>query len=350
MDEMVTAVGTPNIALVKYWGKRDFKLNLPTNSSISITLDETLNTKTSVIFSDKLKEDKLYINKTAIDLNDAQNEKTTFTINIINYMRNLAKTKQRALIVSENSFPSASGLASSASGAATLVYAVSAALQLDLSKKKLSIIARMISGSACRSIFGGFVLWRKGKKADGTDSYSEILADARHWPEVIDVITLINTAKKKVSSSEGHSLTPATSELYRARPESAEARAKKLAKAIQEKDFKTLAEITMRDSNSMHALMLDSYPPIIYLTDTSKEIIQAIHDLNNTEGEPIAAYTFDAGSNAQIITLKKHENKVLGAVKRILGDDKVIVAGQGKGPRLLSEKESLIDEDKLAPI
>ena len=348
-DEIVTAIGTPNVALVKYWGKRDFKLNLPTNSSISITLDESLNTKTSVIFTEKLKEDAMYINGKRTDLNDVSNEKSRFTRDIINYMRDLSETKARALIVSKNSFPTASGLASSASGAATLSYAVSNALGLSLSARELSIIARKISGSACRGVIGGFVVWRKGEKADGSDSFSEAIADEKYWPDVIDVITLVSSAQKKVSSSEGHRMTPATSELYESRPKSAEGRVKRLEKAILQKDFNTLAEITMKDSNSLHAAMLDTYPPIIYMNDTSREIMYAIHALNENEGGIIAAYTLDAGPNPQIITLKEHKNKVIDAVKGIVGRDKILVAGQGSGPRTLSAAESLIDETNMVP-
>jgi diphosphomevalonate decarboxylase len=348
-DEIVTAVGTPNIALVKYWGKRDFKLNLPTNSSISITLDESLNTRTSVLFSDKLKEDNMYINGESYDLNDTTNEKSIFTSNIINYMRGIAKTKAKALIVSKNSFPTASGLASSASGAATLSFAVSKALGLDLPTRELSIIARNISGSACRGVIGGFVIWKKGDKPDGSDSFAETIVDEKYWPEVIDIITLVSSAKKKISSSDGHRMTPSTSDLYKIRPEIGEAHVEKMKKAIIERDFQTLGEITIRDSNSLHATMLDTYPPIMYLNDVSKQIIYAIHELNKEEREIIAAYTFDAGPNAQLITLNKHKEKVINAVKDIVGKENTIVAGQGSGPRLLTTQDSLIDENKLAP-
>ncbi len=346
---IVTAIGSPNIALIKYWGKRNFDTNLPMNSSISITLDETLNTKTSVLFSDKLKEDKLIINGETYDLKDTKNEKTAYTAKIIDNMRILAKTNAKALIVSQNSFPTASGLASSASGAATLAYAIAKALNLNISDKEISVIARRISGSACRSIFGGFVLWKKGETPDGSDSYAEQIANEQHWPDVIDIITMVSKEKKKISTSDGHRLSIKTSELYKARPESAEQRVNKLHKAILDKDFETLAELTMKDSNSLHAIMLDTYPPIIYLTDVSKEIIYAIHELNSQEGKLIAAYTFDAGGNAQLITLKKNQDKVIKAVENIVGKENIIVAGQGKGPRFLQDSESLISE-KMVPI
>ncbi|MFI5412612.1 MAG: diphosphomevalonate decarboxylase [Candidatus Micrarchaeales archaeon] len=348
--ETVTAIGTPNIALVKYWGRRNAAINLPTNSSISITLDESLHTKTSVLFSDRLKEDTMYINGERLSFADTKNEKTIFTAKVLQYMRELAGTSSHALVVSQNSFPTASGLASSASGAATLCFAVSKALGLDLTQQDLSVIARMISGSACRSVAGGFVLWKKGEREDGSDSYAEPIADQNYWPEVIDVITMVSGDKKKISSSDGHRLTPETSDLYKARPESADDRVAKLSAAILKKDFQTLAKITMRDSNSLHATMLDTYPPIVYLNDISRAIMYAVQELNEREGSLVAAYTFDAGPNAQIITLEKHRAKVIDAVKEIVGEKNVMVARQGGGPRLLGDADSLIDESALAPV
>ncbi len=349
IDEVVTGIGTPNIALVKYWGRRNSSLNLPTNSSLSITLDETLNTKTSVLFSDKLKSDALYINGELQNLNDHKNEKSVFAAMTLDRMRGLAGIKYKALIVSKNSFPTSGGLASSASGAATLVYTVSMALDLNMTQKEMSINARQISGSACRSLFGGFVAWRKGEEDTGLDSYAECVADQNHWPEVIDVIALVSGAKKKISSSDGHRVTVETSKLYNARPNEANARVVEISKAVRDRDFETLARITMADSNSMHALMLDSYPPIIYLNDVSKQIIYAVHELNEREGSSIAAYTFDAGPNAQIITLKKHKDKVVECIKDIVGTGNIIVAGQGTGPRSLSKADSLIDEQNAKP-
>ena len=348
MNKIVTAVGTPNIALVKYWGRRDASLNLPANSSFSLTLDENLHTTTSVLFSDKLDEDLLYVNGVKQDLHDPENEKSAFTGKVIELMRAAARSKSRALIVSKNSFPQSAGFASSASGGAALVVAAAKALGLEADRKQLSIIARQISGSACRSVCGGFVVWRRGEKSDGTDSYAESVAPSSHWPDIVDVIATISPTKKKVSSSEGHRITPETSELYRVRPEIAEGHVKRLISAVMQRDFRTLAEVTMKDSNSMHAVMLDSFPPITYLNDLSHDVIYAVHELNSSEGEPIAAYTFDAGPNAHVITLKKNKERVVDLLKRIVGEN-IIVAGLGGGPRVAAGGEALIDQTTLKP-
>lgn len=343
LDEVATATGTPNIALIKYWGKRDEKLILPQNSSISITLDETLSTKTSVLFSKRLKEDSLYINEKQIDLSDGDAKER---FEVVNKMRKLARIDSKVLIVSQNSFPTASGLASSSSGVATLVYALSTALGLKLSPKELSIMARQGSGSSCRSIFGGFVVWNRGKNADGSDSYAEQIANAKHWPEIRVIIGIASEAKKKVSSRAGMKQTVANGILYKSRLGYVGNAVEKMIRAIKDKDFKSLAEITMRDSNNMHATMLDTWPPILYLNDISKGIVYKMHELNEAEGESIAAYTFDAGPNAFIITTEKYRPKVVKALREVDGVSDVLEAKVGEGPRII--KDSLIDTEELA--
>jgi len=348
MDEKITTViGTPNIALIKYWGKRDEHLNLPTNSSLSITLDERLSTLTSVLFSERIRKDTLYLNGQQQDL-IPENGKMGSIMEVIGKMRSLSAVKLPILIVSKNSFPTSSGLASSASGAATLVTAISHSLGLGLSQRELSVFARQISGSGSRSLMGGFVKWNKGSADDGSDSYAEQVAPESHWPDVIDMVGVVTESKKLVSSSEGHKRTIDTSKLYKMRPQLAEESLTRLVEAIGQRDFETLAEITMRDSNNMHATMLDTYPPIMYPNDASREIVHAIHKLNDSEGRCIAGYTFDAGANAHIITLAKNAGKVREAIGPIVGDN-IIEAGQGSGPRILGDQDSLIDLQKLLP-
>jgi diphosphomevalonate decarboxylase len=342
LDEVVTAIGTPNIALIKYWGKRDEKLILPTNSSISITLDEQLNTKTSVLFSKKLKKDKFYINGELQDINDMD---VAERFVMVDTLKAMAKSDAHVLVVSENSFPTASGLASSASGIATLTYAASKALDLHISPRELSVIARRGSGSACRSIFGGIVKWNKGEKKDGSDSDAEQIVNEKYWPDLTDVVAIVSESKKKVPSRAGMRQTVENSILYKSRLGYVEDAAKSLEVAIRKKDFASVAEITMRDSDNMHATMLDTWPPIMYLNDYSKEIIYKIHELNESEGRPVAAYTFDAGPNANIITTERNAKKVLDTLEGMDFVKRVIRLKAGSGPRLLKESESLISKN-----
>jgi diphosphomevalonate decarboxylase len=344
IGEVYTALGTPNIALIKYWGKRDEKLILPKNSSISLTLDDSLNTKTSVVFSDKLKEDTFYINGEQQNLlGKNANER----LGVINILREKAGVKTHFLVVSNNSFPTASGLASSASGIAALVFATSQALDLNLNHEELSTIARMGSGSACRSLFGGFVRWNMGEKNDGSDSFAEQIVSNDHWPEIVDIIAVVTEEKKKVSSRAGMQQTVENGILYAGRIDYVENAVEELARAIREKDFETLALITMRDSNNMHATMLDTWPPIFYMNDVSRSIVYKIHDLNLGEGRNIAAYTFDAGPNAHIITTDSNKAKVLEILNDIEGI-KIIEAKAGTGPKLI--KNHSIEEQGLTPV
>lgn len=346
-DKVTTAVGHSNIALVKYWGKRDNDLNLPNNSSISITLDDEVKTTTSVVFSDMLRGDKFFINGN-LQKEDTSNEKNMFMRKVLNDMRRMAGTESKALIVSENSFPESSGMASSASGAATLVFALSNALGLGYDNRQLSIISRKISGSACRSVYGGIVKWQRGSRKDGSDSYAMQIAKPSDWPDLVDVIAIVDPSKKKVSSSRGHALTVATSPLYKVRAGFAEKNVEEIELAVDRKDFGALATTIMRDSNNMHATMLDTWPPIMYLNDISRDIIYAVHEMNEQNGKVLAAYTFDAGPNAHIITMEKNRHSVLEKLGEISGIKRIVTARIGEGPRIVSD--NLIDIERLAPL
>ncbi len=340
LDKVVTAVGTPNIALVKYWGKRDDELTLPINGSVSMTLGRSRKgefaTVTSVVFSKKFRKDTIYVDGIKRDITDKR-------VNVVvNKLRALAKTSARVLIVSKNMFPADAGVASSASGLSTLTFAAAKALDLNLSDKELSMIARLGSGSASRSMYGGFVVWHRGKRKDGMDSYAEQIMPFSHWPDMVDIIALTDTGKKEVSTSEAMGRSAKTSRLYAHRAKSAERNVSDITKAIRDKDFETLGRIAMQDSNNMHAVMLDTMPPVTYLNDVSKRIMKSIHALNEREGHVVAAYTFDAGPNAHIITTKKKEETVMRELSKIKGIVSVNSLGIAKNGPVL-ESSSLID-------
>lgn len=227
-------------------------------------------------------------------------------------------------IVSENNFPTAAGLASSAAGFAALVRAVANLYQLPQSPRELSRIARQGSGSACRSLMGGYVAWRTGELADGSDSLAEEVAPASHWPEMRALILVVSAEKKDVPSTEGMQTTVNSSELFATRAQSiVPQRMDAIEAAIQDRDFPKFAEITMRDSNTFHATCLDSWPPIFYMNDVSRAAVRLVHDINNAVGRTVAAYTFDAGPNAVIYYEDKDSELVAGTVKAILGADTV---------------------------
>jgi diphosphomevalonate decarboxylase len=347
LSKVFTAKGSSNIAFSKYWGKKDEDLILPFNSSISMTLDnKDVYTITSVLFSEVIKSDVFVLNG---ELQNLEDKDTKERFKIVDIMRKMAKTNKKALIVSKNSFPTAAGLASSASGVSTLVYACNIALGLKLSTKEMSIIARQGSGSSCRSIVGGIAKWNKGgSKKDGSDSYVEQIIDENYWPELMDIIAIVDPGKKKVSSRAGMKQTVETSPLYKIRPKYVEESiTPQLVHAIKSRDFDTIGRLIMKESNDLHAVMLDTYPPIFYLNDISREIIYAIHELNQRKGKIIGAYTFDAGPNAHIITLQENKSKIINMLKHIDGVKDIMSVKIGSGPVLLNTQKSLITKNNI---
>ena len=211
------------------------------------------------------------------------------------------------------------------------------------------MIARQGSGSSCRSVMGGIVKWEKGTAPDGSDSFAHQLYPASYWPDLKDIIVIVSSAKKKVSSRAGMAQTVKTSPLYESRQKVLDKHIASVGAALRDKDLSKLAETVMKESNNMHATMLDTTPPIMYMDDNSKAIVYAIEDLNKNEGRAVAGYTFDAGANAHIITIEGNKDKVINQLKGIEGIESIVVAGIGNGPELLGEDESLIDSQRLAP-
>ncbi|KAJ2785501.1 diphosphomevalonate decarboxylase [Coemansia interrupta] len=315
-----TVTAPVNIAVIKYWGKRDSALILPTNSSLSVTLSQDhLSTRTTIRASPDFTIDRLWLNGVEEDINASKR-----LVNSITTSRKLRealeeKQKQDGIpaesvvplsqwkihVCSENNFPTAAGLASSASGYAALVSALGTLYELPQTTSELSRVARVGSGSACRSMFGGFVAWQAGMADDGHDSLAVQVADRQHWPELQALILVASDKKKAISSTAGMQTTVETSSLFAERvrtvvPQRMEA----MKAAIAKRDFEAFAEITMRDSNQFHAVCLDTYPPISYMNDTSRAVAGLVHAFNSARGRTAAAYTYDAGPNAVIYALK----------------------------------------------
>eukprot|EP01105_Mastigella_eilhardi_P017638 TRINITY_DN4061_c0_g1_i1.p1 TRINITY_DN4061_c0_g1~~TRINITY_DN4061_c0_g1_i1.p1 ORF type:complete len:281 (+),score=44.68 TRINITY_DN4061_c0_g1_i1:376-1218(+) len=211
-------------------------------------------------------------------------------------------------IMSVNNFPTRAGLASSASGFACLVACMAHALEVTAD---VSGIARLGSGSACRSMFGGFVEWRRGADPSGVDSIAHQLFNDTHWPELEILILVVNEGEKAVGSTPGMQASVKTSALLQQRVASIPQKIEALKLAIAARDFGTFAEITMKDSNQMHAVCLDTYPPLFYMNDTSRTIVDIVSQLNVAVGKLIAAYTFDAGPNAVVFCLREHIHLVV---------------------------------------
>lgn len=311
-----TCTAPVNIAVIKYWGKRDEKLLLPINSSLSASLDQAqLKTCTTVAASASFEADRIWLNGIEEDINNSRLQNCLITIRARAAAKNPVNAilSQKVHICSNNNFPTAAGLASSAAGYACLVAAL--AQLFDVADTELSSIARVGSGSACRSMFGGFVRWTMGVEADGSDSVATQVAPEAHWPEMQILVLVVNAGKKGTSSTSGMQTSCQTSDLIKHRADvCVPARMAAIEKAIAAKDFETFGRITIQDSNQFHAVCLDTYPPIFYMNDVSKAIVTCLDRFNKASGELKAAYTFDAGPNAVIYCRKADVPAILGLV------------------------------------
>ena len=328
------AKGPINIALIKYWGKENEDLITPLNNSISLTLDmNTFYTETKVTISkieddsnDKIKENILTLTingKPSNITNRIKNVFKKFFSLDIPVCKELSSLLLNIKIESINTFPIASGCASSASSMAALVLSIASALNIQniLSKTELSKIARLGSGSACRSIFGGICQWVTG---DGNMSCAQQLYKNDYWDLGVKLI-IVNQKEKDISSSIGMKITKETSELFKYRiNQVVKNNIEKLKKSLEEKDFNNFAEVVIKDSNNFHACCRDSYPSINYLNEESDFIMKCVHTLNKINGKNICAYTFDAGSNAFLIYEIKNKKIIDEFFDYILGINDIV--------------------------
>lgn len=306
-----TAIAHPNLALIKYWGRKDEKLRLPTNGSISINLSE-MNTTTTVEFSEKYATDQIQINK--INFFDKEER----TIRHLDRIRTIAKTSLCAKVVSENDFPTSTGLSSSSSGFAALTLAATSALGLNLNTRDLSILARQGSGSACRSIPDGWVEWKDGDSSD--QSFAESIFPKNHW-DIFDVVAVVSTEKKDVPTSEGQKYAH-TSPFFAARQNSMKQKIKDIKQIIQDKSFKDFGELIEAEALNMHAVMTTSSPSLIYWTVGSLNLMKQVKKWR-AEGM-MAYFTLNTGQDIHILIEQKNTKQLiqrlneLNFVKRVI--------------------------------
>ncbi len=324
-----TARAHSNIALIKYWGKRDSSLNLPAVGSISVTLD-ALHTTTSVHFSSEWPTDRVELNQAPAD------EKTTQRVSrFLDIIRQNAHIDERALVSSANNFPTAAGLASSASAFAALSLAASTAAGLSASPAQLSEWARRGSGSAARSIFGGFVEMHKGQRADGRDAIAEPLAAADFW-DVRIVIAITSEQAKQTGSTGGMEQSKNSSVYYPAWVDTAEEDLSAMRNALLQKDFTRVGELSEYSCLKMHALALSGQPGLLYWNGVTMDVMHAVRNLRRQGIE--AYFTIDAGPQVKVLCLPEHQNTVEEALQQIPGVLRLITTRPGTGAHLLGEK------------
>jgi diphosphomevalonate decarboxylase len=322
-----TAVAGTNIALVKYWGKRDPALNLPATGSLSLTLDR-LGTRTRVAFDGGGQgRDRVLLGG-----GDADEKARARVSMFLDRVRALAGIQARATVTTDNSVPTASGLASSASGFAALAVATTRAAGLELPAARLSVLARLGSGSAARSIFGGFVEMARGERPDGTDAAARPIAAGDGW-DVRLVVAITAMGEKAIGSTEAMARTALTSPFYEAWVRGVDADLAAARAAITGRDLAALGAVAERSALRMHATAIAAEPAIIYWNPATLAAIGRVRELR---ASGIAAFfTIDAGPHVKVLCGADDAPAVAAALADTPGVLRTLTAAPGPGARVV---------------
>jgi diphosphomevalonate decarboxylase len=319
------AIAHSNIALAKYWGKANLAANLPAVPSLSMTL-QALRTRTSVRFDPALKSDRLLL-----DGAEQAGRELSRVAGLLDGVRAQLGAQSGAHlyaeVISHNDFPTASGLASSASGFAALALAARAAAGLDCSLPQVSEVARAASASAARSVFGGYVVLESAGHA------ALPFLPGEHFPLVM-LVTVLTQHPKAVSSTQAMQLTAQSSPYYPAWVAHAPAVFSEVKSALQRRDIEALGEAMEHSALAMHATMMAAQPGIIYLQPQTLRVMNQVRELR---GQGLAAYfTMDAGPHVKVLTLPDHAKRLQHELEQMPDVVRVIPSGPGPNAALLT--------------
>ena len=329
MSNKTTAIANSNIAFIKYWGNFDARLRMPLNDSLSMNLD-ALVTETTVEFDDALESDEIVIG------GEPAEEKTkTRVVEHLNRIRAEAKIEACARVHSRNNFPSATGLASSASACGALTLAGTRAAGLELSERALSILARQGSGSAARSIPAGFTEWLAATNVTSTSeqSYARQLMPPDAW-DLKDVIAIVSRDAKKVGSSEGHAAAN-TSPFLGERLARLPIRYHRVRRELLNKNLQGMGADIEAEAIELHTLAMTSRPPIFYWTPATVRVMDAVRQWREEGLE--AYFTLDAGPNVHVLVEAKDSDEIAARLRTFADVQEVFVSGAGGGTRLSEE-------------
>lgn len=318
------AVASSNIALAKYWGKRDEQLNLPYTGSISVGL-AGLTTTATVTFRADLDDDRISLPGESSPA--AQRRIGAF----LNLVRQVAQQPARAVVCITSNFPVAAGLASSASTFAALALAASHAAGLSLSERELSILARRGSGSAARSVPSGYVEWLTGEATDGSDSYAIQLAPADHW-ELAILVAITDEGPKRVGSREGMAHVIKQSPYFPAWLASHDADLEAVRRGIHERDLQLLGQAAEHNCLKMHAASMAARPALLYWTPATLAVIQRVVQLRH-EGYD-AYFSIDAGPQVKVFCPPAQRDAVAAVLAEVPGVQRLLCSTPGGGVRL----------------
>jgi diphosphomevalonate decarboxylase len=323
----VTAVAPANIAFIKYWGKKDDQLRLPANDSISVNLSGT-ETQTSVFIDTDLKEDVILINDSL-----ATGKARDRVVQFLDRIRLLADRHEYLHVSSINSFPTGTGLASSASGFAALTLAATKVFNLDFSERELSQLARLGSGSASRSIPDGFVEWKTAEVHE--DSFAHTLFPHDYW-DIVDVITIVDAQHKKISSSQGHEAASRSPFFQTRIKEYLPGQIEEIKTSLMERNFSRFGQAMETETLNFHAIILTSQPSILYWNPATLAVMHLVQKLRE---EGLQAYfNIDAGANVHVFTEEKNHAHLQRELLNVKGVRNLIVARPAPGARLITSE------------
>jgi diphosphomevalonate decarboxylase len=313
-----------NIALAKYWGKSDDALNLPAVPSVSITLDPLI-TETTVIFEDALTADSF-----ALDGAPADAGEVARVVALLDEVRAKAGLSARARVESVNYFPTAAGLASSASGFAALAGAASLAAGLDEPLELLSARARRASASAARSVYGGYVELPAGEPGDDALT-ARPLAGPDHW-DLRVVVAVTAVGRKAVGSRRGMGESQETSVYWDAWVRQSRTLTAGIKEAILTRDMERLVPLVEQSFFAMHAVAMTASPSILYWQPAS---VAALHTVRQLRADGVLVCpTMDAGPHVKAICRAADVPRVQQALESTEGVLRTLVAQPGPGLEL----------------
>jgi diphosphomevalonate decarboxylase len=314
----VSAKACSNVALLKYWGRTDNKLRLPANNSISVNLTNLIS-QTSIEEADG---DEVII--------DNQIQKGKAKERVVKFL-DLAggKGRVKCKVVSKNSFPKSTGMSSSASGFAALAGAVNKFFKLGLDERELSILARKGSGSACRSVPGGWVRWNAG--SGDKSSLAETIFPKDHW-ELVILAVVVSDKVKEVATSKGHELAQ-TSPYFKARLAIINSREKEMIRAIEKKDFDFLGELGEREMFEFHAIVMTQKPGLFYWYPGTVEVVHKMRQMRR-KGTKVFC-TINTGHNVFVFCLPRYKKAVLAELKKLGCVQEVIENQVGGGVKIV---------------
>lgn len=327
MSRSARAVAPSNIALVKYWGKRDGRLNLPAMGSLSVSL-RNLETQSQVTFLDEEGDDEIFLDGQPVNASGVER-----VGRMLEVLRAKTEVQGRARIESSSNFPVGAGIASSASGMAAVALAASAAAGWKASREEVSALARLGSGSACRSIFGGYVEWRKGVAPGGEDSHGVEVAPYEYW-ELDVLVAVVDSGPKKISSGKGMVQSARTSSFYPAWVAGNEPDLESARTALSNRDFEALGQVTESSALKMHATMMTGSPSILYWRPGTLEVLEWMAELRASGVS--CFFTMDAGPNVKLFFPPGESVQWQESLKALPSVERVILSSVGPGGAVTS--------------